>query len=61
MNPTNHVLEEMGCDLRVNIYSPVHKYVLGNEANVRADGVEKPIIMILSSGGHYDWLRIKIV
>ena len=61
VNPTNHVLEEMGCDLRVNIYSPVHNYILGNEANVSADGVEKPVIMIYHSGGHYEWMRMKIV
>ena len=59
VNPTNHVLEEMGCDLRVNIYSPDCHYIVGNEANVREDGVEKPLIIIMSSGGHYEWLRMK--
>ena len=60
VNPTNHVLEELGCDLRVNIYSPASEYVLGNEENFRADGVEKPIIMVMSRAGHYEWLRMKI-
>ena len=59
VNPTNHVLEEMGSDLRVNIYSPDSQYIVGNEANVREDGHEKPIIFIMSSGGHYEWLRMK--
>ena len=59
VNPTNHVLEEMGCDLRVNIYSPDSQYIVGNEANVRGDGVEKPLIIVMSSGGHYEWLRMK--
>ena len=59
VNPTNHVLEEMGCDLRVNIYSPESNYIMGNEENVREDGVEKPLIIVMSSGGHYEWLRMK--
>ena len=59
VNPTNHVLEEMGCDLRVNIYSPDSQYIVGNEANVREDGVEKPLLIVMSSGGHYEWLRMK--
>ena len=59
VNPTNHVLEEMGCDLRVNIYSPDGHFIIGNEENVREDGVEKPLIIVMSSGGHYEWLRMK--
>ena len=59
VNPTNHVLEEMGSDLRVNIYSPDSHYIVGNEANVREDGVEKPLLFVMSSGGHYEWLRMK--
>ena len=59
VNPTNHVLEEMGSDLRVNIYSPDSHYIVGNEANVREDGIEKPILFVMSSGGHYEWLRMK--
>ena len=54
---TNCVLQEMGSDIRVNIYDPLCNYILGNEENVRADGLLKPIIMIISEGGHYEWLR----
>ena len=50
---TNCVLQEMGSDIRVNIYDPLCNYILGNEENVRADGLLKPIIMIISEGGHY--------
>ena len=59
VNPTNHVLEENGSDLRVNVYSPVYKNIVGNEANLNENGVEKPIIMLLCIGGHFEWLRIK--
>ena len=61
VNPTNHVLEEMGSDLRVNIYSPEGHYIVGNEENIREDGIEKPILFVMSSGGHYEWLRMKTV
>ena len=59
VNPTNHVLEENGSDLRVNVYSPIHNYIVGNEANLNENGVEKPIIMLLCTGGHFEWLRMK--
>ena len=59
VNPTNHVLEEMGYDLRVNIWSPDDHYILGNEANINEDGIEKPLIIIMCRGGHYEWLRMK--
>ena len=59
VNPTNHVLEEMGCDLRVNIYSPDSQYIVGNEENLHENGDEKPLIIVMSSGGHYEWLMMK--
>ena len=51
----------MGCDLPVNVYSPESQYIVGNEANIREDGVEKPLIFVMRSRGHYEWLRMKTV
>ena len=59
ITPTNHVLEEMGSDIRVNIYDPNSVYILGDEANIRVDGIDKPIIMVMSAGAHYEWLRLR--
>ena len=59
ITPTNHVLEEMGSDIRVNIYDPSSAYILGDEENIRSDGTEKPIIMIISEGEHFEWLRLR--
>ena len=59
ITPTNHVLEEMGSDIRVNIFDPNSDYILGDEENIRSDGTEKPIIMVISEGGHFEWLRLR--
>ena len=52
ITPTNHVLEEMGTDIRVNIFDPRSGQIVGDEENLRSDGFEKPIIMVLCLGGH---------
>ena len=49
----------MGSDIRVNIYDPNSGYILGDEENIRVDGTEKPIIKIISEGGHFEWLRLR--
>ena len=59
LTPTNHVLEEMGTDTRVNIFDPRSGQILGDEENERSDGIDKPIIMVLSLRGHYEWLRLR--
>ena len=59
ITPTNHVLEEMGSDVRVNIYDPNSVYILGDEENIRVDGIAKPIILIMSARGHFEWLRLR--
>ena len=59
ITPANHVLQDMGCDIRVNIYDPRSKQVFGHEENQISDGTDKPIIMILSLTGHYEWLRLR--
>ena len=59
ITPTNHVLEEMGTDIRVNIYDPRSRQVFGDEENQDSDGTDKPIIMIMSSTGHYESLRLR--
>ena len=59
ITPTNHVLEEMGSDIRVNIYDPRSRQVFGDEENQDSDGTDKPIIMIMSLTGHYEWLRLR--
>ena len=59
ITPTNHVLEEMGTDIRVNIFDPRSGQILGDEENLGSDGFEKPLIMVLSLSGHYEWLRLQ--
>ena len=59
ITPTNHVLEEMGTDIRVNIFDPRSGQIFGNEENQRSDGMDKPIIMVMSLTGHYEWLRLR--
>ena len=59
MTPTNFVLEEMGYDLRVNIFDPRSFVILGKDENLHADSVEKPTIMVMSRAGHYEWLRLR--
>ena len=56
---TNHVLDAMGTDIRVNIYDPNSEQIFGDEENQLAGGIDKPIIMIMSWGGHFEWLRLK--
>ena len=59
LTPTNHILEEMGSDIRLNIYDPRSKQVYGDEQNHFSDGTEKPIIMLLCLSGHFEWLRFR--
>ena len=59
LTPTNHVLQEMGTDIRVNIFDPRSGQIIGDEENKRSDGIDKPIIMVLSLSGHYEWLRLR--
>ena len=59
ITPTNHVLEEMGSDIRANIYDPRSRQVFGDEENQFSDGTDKPIIMLLCLTGHYEWLRLR--
>ena len=59
ITPTNQVLNEMGTDIRVNIYDPRSKQIFGDEENQLASGIDKPIIMVMSFGGHYEWLRLR--
>ena len=59
ITPTNHVLEEMGTDIRVNIFDPMSRQIFGNEENQRSDGIDKPIIMIMSFASHFEWLRLR--
>ena len=59
ITPTNHVLEEIGTDVRVNIYDPMSGQIFGDEENQRSDGIAKPIIMIMCLTGHYEWLRLQ--
>ena len=59
ITPTNHVLEEMGTDIRVNIFDPRSRQIFGDEENKRSDGMDKPIIMVMSLTGHYEWLRLQ--
>ena len=56
---TNHVLEEMGTDVRVNIFDPRSGQIFGDEENQHSDGMDKPIIMVMSLTGHYEWLRLR--
>ena len=49
----------MGTDIRVNIFDPRSGQIFGDEDNRRSDGFEKPIIMVLSFSGHYEWLRLQ--
>ena len=57
--PTNYVLEEMGTDIRVNIFDPRSFTIHGDEWNQNADGVDRPIIMIMSRSDHFEWLRMR--
>ena len=59
ITPTNHVLEEMGTDIRVNIFDPRSRQIFGDEENKRSDGIDKPIIMVMCLTGHYEWLRLR--
>ena len=59
ITPTNHVLEEISTDIRVNIFDPRSGQIFGDEENLRLDGFEKPIIMVLCLSGHYEWLRLQ--
>ena len=59
ITPTNHVLEEIGTDIRVNIFDPASRQIFGDEENKRSDGMDKPIIMVMSLTGHYEWLRLR--
>ena len=59
ITPTNHVLEEMGTDIRLNIFDPRSQQIFGDEENIRSDGMDKPIIMVISLTGHYEWLRLR--
>ena len=59
VTPTNQVLNAMGTDIRVNIYDPRSKQIFGDEENQLASGIDKPIIMVISFGGHYEWLRLR--
>ena len=49
----------VGTDIRVNIFDPRSGQILGDEENLRSDGCEKPLIMVLSLRGHYEWLRLQ--
>ena len=46
-------------DIRVNIFEPRSGQILGDEENLGSDGFEKPLIMVLSLSGHYEWLRLQ--
>ena len=59
ITPTNHVLEEMGTDIRVNIFDPRSGQIFGDEENLCLDGFEKPLIMVLSLSWHNEWLRLQ--
>ena len=59
ITPTNHVLNDMGTDIRVNIYDPRSRQIFGDEENQLAGGIDKPIIMAMSLGGHFEWLRLR--
>ena len=59
LTPTNRVLGEMRTDTRVNIFDPRSGQILVDEENERSDGIDKPIIMVLSLRGHYEWLRLR--
>ena len=59
ITPTNHVLADMGTDLRVNIYDPRNGQIFGDEENQLAGGIDRPIIMVMCFGGHYEWLRMR--
>ena len=59
ITPTNHVLADMGTDLRVNIYDPRNGQIFGDEENQLAGGIDRPIIMVMCFGGHYEWLRLR--
>ena len=47
---TNHVLEEMGTDVRVNIFDPRSGQIFGDEENQHSDGMDKPIIIMSLTG-----------
>ena len=59
VNSTNHVLAQMGCDLCFYVFDPLSNYIMVDEQNIRADGKKKPIIIVISIGGHYEWLRMR--
>ena len=49
----------MGTDIRVNIFDPMSRQIFGDEENQRSDGIDKPIIMIMSFASHFEWLRLR--
>ena len=59
ITPTNHVLEEMGTDIRVNIFDPRSGQIFGDEENLGLHGFEKPLIIVLCLGRHYERLRLQ--
>ena len=57
--PTNHVLEEIGSDIQVNIYEPNSKQIFGDEENQFSVGINKPKIVIMCLGAHYELLHLQ--